>query len=72
MVGFLRAVRAPTSRLIFLAGLKRSCLRMNKPVFPSKSPGAGNSMFTGGCDSLLCSRGGQTEVCAKASEIDRR
>ena len=32
--GWLRALRALTSRLIFLAGVKWSCLRVNKPVFP--------------------------------------
>jgi len=29
-----RAIRALTSRLIFLAGVKWSCLRINKPAFP--------------------------------------
>ena len=36
--GWLRAVRALTSRPIFLAGVKWSCLRINKPAFhPSRS-----------------------------------
>ena len=33
--GWLRAVTALTSRRIFLAGVKWSCLRINKPAFPS-------------------------------------
>ena len=33
-MGWLQAVRALTSRRIFLAGMKGSCLRMNEPAFP--------------------------------------
>jgi len=37
--GRFQAVRALTSRLIFLAGVKWSCLRINEPAFPPVSQG---------------------------------
>ena len=54
--GWLRAFRALTSRLIFLAGVKWSCLRVNKPSFlpflgrfRKGGPHSGWALFLGPC-----------------------